>query len=53
MPQSPERHLEAGARHEQAAASHERAARYWDQQGDADRAALQRELAPTSVTELS
>jgi hypothetical protein len=42
---SPQGHLEAAARHEQAARSHERIATYWTENGDDERAALQRELA--------
>ena len=38
-------HLDAARRHDAAAATHERSAIFWDQQGDVDRAALQRELA--------
>jgi hypothetical protein len=38
-------HLKAAVRHDSAAENHERAARYWDDQHDPDRAALQREMA--------
>lgn len=45
MEHSPKGHLEAASRHADAAVSHERSARFWDEQGDAERAAPQRELA--------
>lgn len=45
MGHSPKGHLEAARRHEEAAGTHERSAKFWDEQGDAKRAALQRELA--------
>lgn len=38
-------HWNAAARHERGAETHERAAHFWDDQGDAERAALQREMA--------
>lgn len=38
-------HLSAAVRHEEAAATHERAAAFWEEQGDGDRAALQKEMA--------
>jgi hypothetical protein len=42
--QSSDRHLESAERHEAAAKTHEEAAEYWESQGDAERAALQREM---------
>ena len=45
MGHSADGHLDAASRHEGAAVTHERSAKFWDEQGDAERAALQRELA--------
>lgn len=45
MPQDAQLHLDAAAAHERAAESHARAARYWDDEGDAERAELQRDMA--------
>ena len=42
---SPQGHLKAADRHELAAQSHDRSAAYWAENGDLERAALQRELA--------
>jgi hypothetical protein len=38
-------HLHAAARHLEAAANHDRVAKFWEEQGDDDRAELQRALA--------
>ena len=49
MPRSPGRaqhnHRAAAQRHQEAAENHDRAARFWAEQNDPDRAALQREMA--------
>jgi len=45
MQDSPDRHFEAARRHEDAANMHDRSAIFWSEQGDAERAALQRRLA--------
>jgi hypothetical protein len=38
-------HRDAADRHQQAAENHDRAARFWDGQGDVERAELQRDMA--------
>ena len=43
--QTPGHHLNAATRHLEAAESHDRAAGFWEEHGDHDRLALQRDLA--------
>ena len=45
MDDPPERHHEAAEHHDSSAARHDAAARFWEKQGDAERATLQRDMA--------